>query len=69
MKKKLILLAALFTLVSCEKEYESVTTSCECGTIANDGISGDSYWIEVRNNCTSNKKRFYMDQDLWMNTL
>jgi len=69
MKKQLILLAALFTLASCEKEYESVTTSCECGTIANDGISGDSYWIEVRNNCTSNKKRFYMDQDLWMNTL
>ena len=67
MKTKTILLGLALALMSCEKEYESVTTSCECGTIANDGISGNSYWIEVRNNCTSNKKRFYMDQDLWMN--
>ena len=39
MKTKIILLGLALALMSCEKEYESVTTSCECGTIANDGIS------------------------------
>ena len=60
------LLILSISLFSCQKEEDSVTTNCECGTIANDGNSTDSFWIEVRNNCTSNKKKFYMDEDLWM---
>lgn len=69
MKTKTILLGLglALALMSCEKEYDYTTSDCKCGTIANDGISGNSYWIEVRNYCTSNKKKVYLDQDRWMN--
>ena len=58
--KKLLLIILPLTLFSCsEKE-------CNCGTIANDGIDGDCYWLEIRNSCTQNKKMFCFDQDVWM---
>ena len=46
---------------------------CNCGIIANDGIDTDPntgqncYWLEIRNNCSGNKKKFCFDQDIWMN--
>lgn len=70
MKTKTILLGLAFALglSSCTKEedYYGSSDDCNCGKIANDGITGDTYWIEVRNNCSSNKKRVTMDADLWM---
>ena len=58
--KKLLLIIPLSLLFSCmEKE-------CNCGTIANDGIDGDCYWLEIRNSCSQNKKTFCFDQDIWM---
>jgi hypothetical protein len=62
--KKLIMITVLaIGLTSCEKE----TQQCNCGTIANDGITGNCYWLEIRNDCSGNKKTFCFDQDVWMN--
>ena len=38
---------------------------CNCGTIANDGITDDCYWLEIRSDCSQNKKQFCFDQDIW----
>ena len=62
---KLTLLTLVSVLLfSCEKE------DCNCGVVANDGIEQTShqpcYWIEIRNHCSGNKKRFCFDQDFWM---
>ena len=50
-------------LVNCSKEEDK---PCNCGTIANDGITGTCYWLEIRNDCSGNKKTFCFDQDVWM---
>ena len=54
-------------LLSCKKEEEQ--KPCNCGTIANDGIDSatNCYWLEIRNECSGNKKKFCFDQDIWMN--
>ena len=64
--KKLFLtmgLAALSAigLTGCQKECTST-----CGTIANDGIDGNCYWLEIRNECSGNKQTFCFDADIWM---
>jgi hypothetical protein len=62
MKKVLFTATVLaFGLTSCEKECSST-----CGTIANDGIDGSCYWLEIRNDCSDNKKKFCVDEDVWM---
>jgi hypothetical protein len=63
--KKLITLLMLLSLVlvSCNKEENK---PCNCGTVANDGIDGSCYWLEIRNDCSGNKKTFCFDQDVWM---
>ena len=57
--------------VSCEKEpidpYQTERDNCTCGVIANDGITDGCYWLEIRNDCSGNKKKFCFDQDIWMN--
>jgi len=63
MKKILFILSITMFLFSCEKEIED----CNCGVISNDGIDGDCYWLEIRNNCSNNKKVFCFDEDFWMN--
>jgi hypothetical protein len=62
MKKTLCIagLASVLTLMGCEKECTST-----CGTIANDGIDGGCYWLEIRNSCSGNKKVFCVDEDIW----
>lgn len=66
MKYLFILFLSLY-LCSCKKE-EVVTEDCTCGVIANDGVDYNPtcYWLEVRNNCSGNKKKFCFDQDIWM---
>jgi len=61
--KKLIFCLAVATafLSSCSKE------ECNCGVIANDGITDGCYWLEIRNSCSNNKKKFCFDQDIWQN--
>jgi hypothetical protein len=63
-KTTLFLFAVLFVfgLLSCSKDEP-----CNCGTIANDGIDGNCYWLEIRNECSGNKKKFCFDQDVWTN--
>jgi len=63
MKKLLLVLIAAAFLASCTKENEK----CNCGIIANDGINNGCYWLEIRNNCSGNKKTWCFDQDIWTN--
>jgi hypothetical protein len=68
MKKLIYLTALTITLLSCKK-YEP-EKDCTCGVIANDGVdynNGNScYWLEIRNSCSNNKKKFCFDQDVWI---
>jgi hypothetical protein len=70
MKKVLLILTLAIGLLSCKKEEESNSSNlngnnCNCGIIASDGIDGDCYWLEIRNNCSGNKKTFCFDYDVW----
>jgi len=63
MKKTIMFMGVIaIMLFSCKKEEE-----CNCGTIANDGVDNGCYWLEIRNDCSGNKKTFCFDQDVWMN--
>jgi hypothetical protein len=64
MKKMFLIFALSVGLLGCNKEESE---QCNCGTIANDGIDNGCYWLEIRNDCTGNKKKFCFDQDVWMN--
>lgn len=59
--KRIILILSLATLIACSKEKR-----CNCGVVANDGITNGCYWLEIRNDCTNNKKKFCYDRDVWM---
>lgn len=63
MKKLMMIIMLAIGLVSCNKEEDK---QCNCGTIANDGITGTCYWLEITNDCTGNKKTFCFDQNVWM---
>ena len=58
----LSIIAIILIFTSCTKDDCPST----CGTISDDGIDGDCYWLEIRNECTDNKKTFCFDQDVWM---
>jgi hypothetical protein len=72
MKKVFLLLMLASPLFSCNKEETEepqTNQQCNCGTIANDGIDSatNCYWLEIRNECSGNKKKFCFDQDIWSN--
>jgi hypothetical protein len=73
MKKFLLILLTITFLSSCKKDDENIypEPQCNCGFITDDGIdiiNGNfNYWIEIRNNCTSNVKRFYLTEGDWLN--
>jgi hypothetical protein len=57
----------LFVLAGCKDDSPpNPSGKCNCGTIANDGISGSCFWLEIRNECSGNKKKFCIDQDVWI---
>jgi hypothetical protein len=63
MKQVLLAITILgMSLASCEKQED-----CNCGLITDDGNGNGHYWIEIRNNCSDNVKRFYLTQGDWMN--
>jgi major membrane immunogen (membrane-anchored lipoprotein) len=55
----LTIVAVSTLMTGCVKE------DCTCGIIANDGIDDGCYWLEIRNDCTGNKRKFCFDQDIW----
>ena len=66
-------MAAMMIFTSCKKEDPDDSGGsnsggqCNCGIIVNDGIDNNCYWLEIRNECSGNKKTFCFDQDVWMN--
>ena len=60
-----VALVGLFTITftSCEKEDYM---DCNCGLVTDDGIDS-GYWVEIRNDCSGNIKRFYLTQGDWFN--
>jgi hypothetical protein len=64
-KMLFIAMVSMLILTGCQKED---VTPCNCGTIANDGIDNGCYWLEIRSDCSGNKKRFCFDQDVWLDS-
>lgn len=72
MKKILLFLSISLIAFGCKKEEEEELESneqCNCGIIANDGIDSTTNcnWLEIRNECSGNLKKFCFDEDVWMN--
>jgi len=68
MKKITLTIIAALLFIGCQKENEPAPAKdCNCGVIANDGIDNGCYWLEIRNNCSGNKKKFCFDKDIWYN--
>ena len=68
MKKLLLGLILAIGLISCNKEVITPAPNpqnCNCGVITNDGITDGCYWLEIRNDCSGNKKTFCFDADVW----
>ena len=64
MKKAILALAAasvaLAMMASCKKENQV----CNCGLIVSDNVS--DYSVVIRNDCSGNEKRFYLQPGDWM---
>lgn len=63
--KKMLLSLCVVALVACKKDEP-----CNCGTITNDGVTTNldgstCYWLEIRNECSGNKKTWCFDGDVW----
>jgi hypothetical protein len=59
--KKVFSLMLLLTLLSCEKEK----VECNCGLVLSDNVN--DYSVVIRNDCSKNEKRFYLQPGDWMN--
>jgi hypothetical protein len=59
--KKVFSLLLLLTLLSCEKEK----VECNCGLVLSDNVN--DYSVVIRNDCSKNEKRFYLQPGDWMN--
>lgn len=55
----LLILVGLFA--SCKKDEK-----CNCGTVMQDGVDGDCYYLVLQNDCTNNRKQFCFDRDFWL---
>jgi len=65
--KKIILIMAIIALsfTSCRKE--DLCSQTNCGVIVDDGITTGCNWLDIRNNCSGNVKRFCFDTNTWFN--
>ena len=61
----MIVVIIIATLTSCKKE-DITCNPTTCGVIANDGITDGCYWLEIKNDCSGNKKKFCFDENVWM---
>lgn len=62
MRKLLLVLGLGLVLTSCEKE---ALNDCNCGLVVSDRVS--DYSVVIRNECSSNEERFYLQQGDWLN--
>ena len=63
---KIIISIGIIFLLSCEKDNnESVQEQCNCGLVLSDNVS--DYSVIIRNNCSGNEKKFYLQEGDWMN--
>ena len=62
MKKLLLVLGLGLVLTSCKKEP---LEDCNCGLVVSDRVS--DYSVVIRNECSSNEKRFYLESGDWLN--
>ena len=63
MKRLLVLLSAAAFTMSCEKEEQ-----CYCGTITDHTSNNNCYWLEIKNDCSGNKKSFCVDWSIWIDS-
>lgn len=66
MKKIILILFIVAGLSACDKEEPFLQRDCNCGMVVDDGIDGNCYWLELRNDCSDRKKQFCVDGDKWM---
>jgi hypothetical protein len=67
MKTKLLILISLIAL-SCKKDEikpNNPQEVCNCGLVVSDNVQ--DYSVVIRNSCSGNEKRFYLQQGDWMN--
>ncbi len=62
MKKLILFIAICVSLMSCTKEQ--LGFKCNCGKVLSDDVS--TYSVVIRNNCSNNEKRFYLQPGDWM---
>lgn len=72
--KNVLLLSLGFILAlgigSCE-----VDKKCNCGIVTDDGIDTDPntfdlyYWVEIKNDCSGNIKKFYLNENDWYDAI
>jgi hypothetical protein len=64
--KKMILSIAVILLLSCEKDNpQPIQEECNCGLVVSDNVS--DYSVVIRNSCSGNEKKFYLQEGDWMN--
>jgi hypothetical protein len=64
--RRVILILAVSMMVSCEKDNQPpVQEQCNCGLILSDNVS--DYSVVIRNSCSGNEKKFYLQEGDWMN--
>lgn len=62
--RKIFLAVTIITLLSCEKDNKQPQV-CNCGLVVSDNVS--DYSVVIRNSCSGNEKKFYLQQGDWMN--
>jgi hypothetical protein len=62
MKKLIIGLAIILSITSCQKDPAKM---CNCGLVLSDNAF--DYSVVIKNNCSGNSKRFYLQAGDWMN--
>jgi len=67
MKKKIIAIGFVIvgTIIGCNKEEIKPNKVCNCGLVVSDNVQ--DYSVVIRNSCSGNEKRFYLQSGDWMN--
>jgi hypothetical protein len=64
MKKLMMVLLTIIALSSCSK---NATKNCKCGIVTDDAIeNGNDFTLTIKNDCSSNNKKFYVTLSTWM---